>query len=195
MTLDNTSFTHYIFRPVTPTLPDTDIEEMGYVMIDTAYTREVPEGLLLAGLLPPDLAWQGYININKNHTIISINLHDSAYCPSGPAAAYRSASYAAMENGLVQWFNAPVYVGKRDSKENIIRIGKGNVYIQSNVILFAEWDKEKFPVYVESLGKQLNNPPKVDIYPGNLGDQVPKQTFTALPRGRRANAYLKAGVR
>lgn len=195
LTVDGARFTHYTFRPVSPDLPLTDIEEMGYVMIDRSYTKGLADGLLLGGMIPYNIAWQTFLNIDEKYSLAGIQLLDSSFAPSGPAPRYRAATYAQRERGAVQWFRAPVYVGRQDAAENIILIPKGTVYIQENAILFSEWEKKTWLSYVDGLGKRLNNPARVSLYPRFIHGQVPPEEFEPLPQGRRADAYLRAGVR
>lgn len=193
-------FSHYTFRPVSPTLPLTDIEEMGHILIEPELTRDLPQGLIFGGFLPYDLAWQSFINIHKGpqrkqYALTGISLDSSATCAGGEAVTYRAATYLAREDSRTRWFRAPVYVKNCSSTENIITVKAGSVYRENYVLFFSPWDIEVWAPQVEETGKRLNNPPVIEQYPHLTGVEVPPEEHEPLPYGNRGDAYLRAGVR
>jgi hypothetical protein len=194
-------FSHFTFRPVTGTFPETEVEEMGHVLIDPAFGKGMPEGNVLSGFLPLDLAWHAFIRIYKGsranqYALTSINLECSAGGGKGvKPVMYRPASYLFREKGAVRAFRAPVYVNRQDRKENIVRIPAGSVYRFRDAVHMGMWDNENWAQEIEALGKALNNPLAVSAHPNLPGRKEPAETDAIFKTGLRKAAYLCAGVR
>ncbi len=198
--VETSMFSHYTFRPVSPSLPITDIEEMGHVLIDPKYTQGLPEGVILGSLLPYDLAWHAFINIHKGpqrrqYAVTGITLDAEQTCTGGEPALYRAATYLEREGTRTRWYHAPVYVKSRTEPRNIITVPAGSVYRRREVLFFSEWDIERWAPAVEKMGKRLNSPLVVKQYPPLLGVHVPPESPEPLPVGCKREAYLRAGVR
>ncbi len=193
-------FSHYTFRPVSPSLPLTDVEEMGHVLIDPEYTNDLPESLILGGFLPYDLAWQSFINIHKGpqrkqHGLTSIALEAEDTCADGDPALYRAATYLEREGDRTHWYHGPIYVQTRTNTQNIITVPAGSIYRRKELLFFSAWDIEQWAPLVEQTGTRLNTPPVVEQYPRLLGVEIPREEPESLPQGCRGDAYLRAGVR
>ncbi|MDD4890422.1 MAG: hypothetical protein PHU85_10875 [Phycisphaerae bacterium] len=189
VSLSRAMFSHYTFRPVSPSLPLTDVEEMGHIVVDAVHGADLPPGLAFSDFLPHHLAWHAFINIHllKERAITGIQLASSG------GATYRPGTYVIRDEKSVQWCRAPIYVQARNRRENVIRVPAGTVFEEANTLCFSNWDQQ-WGQRIDALGKRLNNPPAVTVHPVYLGD-APPEPFEPLPVGRRADAYLRAGVR
>jgi len=188
-------FSHFTFRPVTKTFPRTEIEEMGHVLVDPALTKDLPEGNVMASLLPSDLAWHAFIRIYKGsranqYALTSINLEARA---EGPV--YRQACYLFREGESLLACRAPVYVKRTDRKENIVRVPAGSRYVFRDALHLGMWDPEKWAIGVEDLGRRLNNPLAIKAFPKIAGRIEPDETPAVFSAGTRKAAYDCAGVR
>jgi hypothetical protein len=194
-------FSHYTFRPVSPNLSETDIEEMGHILIDPKDTKGLPGGNLFSGFLPYHLAWHAFINIYKGsrvnqYALTGINLSSSINTASGQEPAmYRHATYISRDKAGISWFKAPVYVKRKDLKENRIKIPAGTVYKETNALLFTPWDNEQWAQQVEQTGRILNSRLDISDHPRFLDGPVPGPVLELLPYGKRQDAYLRAGIR
>ena len=201
-TVANSCFSHYCFRPVTPTLADTDVEEVGHLLVDEEDTRTLPQGIMFSNFLPYDLAWHAFINtvmrkeFRFRYAMAGLRLAESSRSPGGDAPRYRHATYLSKDNGALSWHRAAVYVKTQDCGENVVRIPAGTVYEETNALYFAEWDERKrWLAATDELGKRLNNRLQISIHPRFLGGVVPPEEFELLPVGDLSLNYSKAGVR
>jgi hypothetical protein len=196
VSLHRAQFSHYTFRPVSPNLPLTDVEEMGHVVVDPAWTGDLPDGPALAGFLPLDLAWHAFINFHplKELAVTGIQLLSDVRTPGGESILYRPATYLVREGQEVRWFRAPIYVETRDRPENIVRVPGATVFEELNALVISSWDPE-WGARTDALGKRLNHPVAVTSHPVYVGEPAPAEAFETLPAGRRAAAYRRAGVR
>lgn len=189
LSFDRRRFSHYLFRPVTPSLPLTDVEEIGVVMVDSAHRSSFAEGFdLMAGMLKPDLAWQGLINTKRGTAVTLFQLERNR-----PVVEYRSAKRARIEAGRLHLFDGPVFVARRDSCRLAVPVAKGAVYFEKIAVHASTWNKDAWRSQVDGFGRQLNRPLRISVYPktplsGDMTIPVPQ------PYGTRADAYLR-GVR
>jgi hypothetical protein len=196
LAVDRNRYTHYTFRPVSPSLPDTDIEEMGHILVDPALTADLPCGTAFSHLLPYNLAWHGFINTKpgSQHAITCMQLHHSV----GPAEMsfpfYRSATYMLRDQALLRGLRSPVYVAVRNRKENIVTIPAGTVIEEVDAVVCDLFDRD-WGNRTDGLGRRLNTPPSIDVHPRFMGGPVPAELFEPLPYGTRSNAYNRFGVR
>ena len=193
-------FSHFTFRPVSPDLPITDVEEMGHILIDPQYTQGLPEGLVCGDFLPYDLAWQAFINIykgpqRKQYGLTAVNLDSRTERPDGDPVTYRPATYLVRAKNAMTWYRAPIHVNSRTKVANVVIVPAGSTYSQTDALLFGPWDIEQWAPGVEEWGKRLNHPPAVEQYPRLVGVDLPQEAVEPLPYGRRADAYTRAGVR
>ncbi len=201
ITVNQNCFSHYCFRPVTPTLPASDLEEVGHILVASDYTQGLPE-VLFGGFLPYDLAWHGFISTVRkrgfrfDYALSGIRLRNESSSPDQPAPHYRAATFVRQANGLLSWSRDPVYVKNRRLAENLVTIPKGTVYTQSNAIHMSEWDEKKqWLNRIEALGKRLNQPLTITQHPHFLAGSIPPEPPEWLPCGRFAHFYEKAGIR
>jgi len=195
-------FSHYSFRPVSPSLAAGDVEEMGHVIVDPKQLEGVPAGDMMGDFLPPTLAWQSFINIYKGpfanqYAFTSIDFGASHSGPRETAAIeYRSACHLERDpaRGTARFFRAPVWVRNRALAATMVTIPAGTTYRQRMAYCSSEWNTHEFAGEIEALGRRLNTPPKLSVHPVYLGSPFASQG-SALPLfGRRADAYLR-GVR
>jgi len=194
LTLSRAQFSHYTFRPVSPALPLTELEEMGHIVIDPIHGADLPHGIAFSDLLPIDLAWHAFINIHQyqQHAFTGIQLASSVHTPGQDSRRYRPGTYLVRQSDTVQWYRAPIHVQARRNP-NIIQVAAGTVFEDLTALHFSDWDAA-WGQRIDELGKRLNNPLQVTIHPHYLRP-VPPEPFETLPAGRRADAYLRAGVR
>jgi hypothetical protein len=186
---------------VSPSLKPTDIEEMGHVIIDPVSTGGLPAGNVLSGFIPYDCAWHSFIHITKGgwasqYAVTGINLRSTAAVADGrPPARYRAATYLFREDGAVLWFRAPVYVKRRDRRENIVTVPAGSAYRETDALVFGHWNAEGWAQEIEALGRRLNTPLAVSTHPAMPGRVEPAAHGACFEYGERRDAYLRAGVR
>ncbi len=198
---DSSKLSHYSFRPVSPSLACTDVEEMGHIIIDPVSVGDLPEGNVLSGFLPYDCAWHSFIHIYKGgwasqYAVTGINLRSAASVADGrPPAMYRAATYLFREPGAVRWCRAPIYVKRRDRRENIVTVPAGSIYRQTDALVFGHWNAEGWAQEIEALGKRLNTPLAVSTHPRLAGRAVPDDHGAIVEYGERHAAYRRAGVR
>ena len=83
-------FSHYYFRFDTPSLPATDMEEAGHILVAAEHTQGLPPGRIFGGFLPCNLAWHAFISTVRTQEFRSlISSIVSAMCcrPSSPVMA------------------------------------------------------------------------------------------------------------
>jgi hypothetical protein len=196
LAVNRARYTHYTFRPVSANLPDTDMEEMGHILVDPAHTADLPHGSAFSDLLPYDLAWHAFINVKHGsaHAISCIQLHQAA----GPAAVsfpfYRSATYLMRDETTLCGLRAPVYVAVRNRSENAVTIPAGTVLENLDAIACDLFDRD-WGNRTDDLGRKLNTPVRVDVHPRLMAGPVPPEPFEPLPCGARGDAYRRFGVR
>jgi hypothetical protein len=203
ITVNKAAFSHYCFRPVTASLPETDVEEAGHILVAPEYTQGLPPGPIFGGFLPYDLAWHAFISTFRkqdfrfDYALTGIRLHEASRAPGGPAPRYRDATYLTHDRDQLAWFRAPVYVRKQDCAANIVTIPRGTVYAETYALHLGEWDEKKNWLNgIDLLGKRLNQPLTITQHPCLLGGTVPpEETPAALMRGTFGYAYTKAGIR
>jgi hypothetical protein len=198
---DSAKLSHYTFRPVSPSLKLTDVEEMGHLIIDPVSVGDLPAGNILSGFIPYDCAWHSFIHIYKGgwasqYAVTGINLRSTATVADGRSPAlYRAATYLFRENGAVRWSRAPIYVKRRDRRENIVTVPAGSVYRETDALVFGHWNAEGWAQEIEALGKRLNTPLALSAHPAMPGRTVPADHGACFEYGERHSAYLRAGVR
>ncbi|HTL53553.1 MAG TPA: hypothetical protein VL860_13335 [Planctomycetota bacterium] len=193
---ERAKFTHYSFRPVSPDLPNSEIEEMGHILIDPEHTADLPPGIASSGLLPYDLAWQAFISTRKGSEcgLAALQLRSSDQSPGRPFPYYRKSAYLEREAGSAAFFRAPIYAKIRNRPENVAVIPAGSVVENLDAWVWDVFDRD-WGVRTDQLGKRLNSPPVVEMHPPMLAGPVPLEIDEPLPRGERAAAYLRYGVR
>lgn len=199
MTVADTMFSHYTFRPVSKSLPTHDLEEMAHVLTDPAYTSEMPDGPLMGSLIPGDIAWQSFIRIHKGsrvsryaHTRISLT------APQPDGITYQSATILEKNNaeGTISACRYPVYVRNIDNPANALTLEAGTTFAYSSLHSVQKWDEEGFADKIESIGKQMNTPPVVHMHP-QLPFAAEQKNVPALHPfyGNYHAAYTHPGVR
>jgi hypothetical protein len=168
------------------------MEEVGSVMVDAATRQGFPDGDLLAGMLPANLAWQSCVNIDKGFAVTAFDLFSWQSSPDGTVPLYRAATRASLTRGKVKSARAPVYVAARDQLSHAIQIRRGTVYEEAHAVYFSGWDAGDWRKETDGIGRRLNTRPEVKIYP--RADGIPDDE-NALPHyGERGDAYLR-GIR
>ncbi|MFA7157888.1 MAG: hypothetical protein WC299_01195 [Kiritimatiellia bacterium] len=202
LAVQESCFSHYCFRPSTPSLPETDLEEAGHILVEPEYTRSLPPGPIFGDFLPYGLPWHAFVScIRKqdfrfDYALAGIRLEDDSSSPGGPAPAYRAATYLVRDGGQLAWFRAPVYVKKQDCAGNIIMIPRGTIYTAASAWHLGEWDeKKKWLTGIDALGRRFNSKLSITQHPRFLGGQVPDEKRILLPCGNFSRDYEKAGVR
>lgn len=196
-------FSHYCFRPHTPSLPATDVEEAGHILVTAEHIQGLPPGPIFGGFLPYNLAWHAFINTVRNqefrfdYALTGIRLHESSQSPGGQAPHYRPATYLSHDQNQLSWFRAPVYVKKQNRVENMITIPKGSVYAETYALHLGEWDEKKnWLQQIDTLGKRLNQPLTITQHPCLLdGTIIPEETSVLSQRPNFGFAYKKGGIR
>lgn len=185
--------THYFFRPHTPTFPTTEIEEVGSIMVDAGRRKGFPDGDLLAGMLPADMVWQSVGNIDRGFAVTGFNLSSRRGAPEGVAPTYRPSTRARVNPGLVEWSNAPIYVGVQGRPSNAIAVRKGTLYEEVQAIYFSNWNKGDWRTATEFLGRCLNTAAAAVVFPKGYR---PPDDLPVLPlHGERGAAYERSGIR
>lgn len=198
MTVKNSMFSHYTFRPVSKCLPERDLEEMGHVLIDPNYTAEIPDGPLMGGLIPEDIAWHAFIRTHKGsrvsryaYTRISLTAPDEAV-PSYRAATILEKSDA---RGTVTADRYPVYVRNTGLADNALAVEAGTVWERSDLHYIRKWDEEHYADVVEKLGRDMNQAPMVEIHPVTPFSEIQESCPMRLFYGNYSSAYTHPGVR
>lgn len=187
------NFTYFMFRPVTPTFPLTEVEEVGSVLLDPALRLGFGTGDLLAGMLPPDLAWVSLANAPGGYAVTSFQLDRRSGSVGGTAAPTYRASTRARANGrIVAWSNAPIYVAAAERGSAAQPVARGDWYEQTQAIYFSDWDSDEWRARTDAYGRGLNEPPQVVVYPLTRLAGAPEAG--APHYGTRASAYLR-GIR
>jgi hypothetical protein len=189
-------YTHYTFRPVSPNLPETDIEEMGHILVDPTLTPGLPDGSAFSHLLPYNLAWHAFINARHGtaQAISSIQLTHSIKPGSAPFPFYRNATYLMRDEKTLTALRAAVHVAARNRKENIVTIPAGTIIEEVDAIACDLFDRD-WGNRADNLGRRLNTPLSIDVHPRFLAGPVPAEPFEPLPYGTRGDAYRRFGVR
>jgi hypothetical protein len=195
MSVDRDRYTHYTFRPVSPSLPETDIEEMGHILIDSEHTAGLPNGSVFSGLLPYTIAWHAFLRAKKGMDcgLAAIQLRHTISTPRIDFPYYRSATYLLREPDAVSCTRAPVYT-KVQRPENLVRIPAGTVIDHLDAVVCDRFDMD-WGNRTERLGKRLNDPPQVAVHPRFMLGDVPPEAYEPLPYGQRGDAYRRFGVR
>lgn len=188
-------WTHYTFRPVSPNLPETEVEEMGHILIDPQHTGGLPVGPVFSDLLPYDLPWQAFIRVKKNPEagLAAVQLRHSVTTPAGPFPYYRHATHLLRHPDGVSFTRAAIHV-KNHRPENIVTIPAGTALENLDAILCDRFDMN-WGTRTDALGKHLNNPPEIAAHPRFMLGQVPPEDYEPLPYGQRSDAYRRHGVR
>ena len=189
---DQRRLTHFLFRPVTPTFPLTEIEEIGSIMVDPASRAGYPDGDLLAGMLPADLAWQAVADIDGGFAVTGFQLfrHDSS--PDGHVPYYRASTRARLRQGWVEWSEAPIYVTAQDRLSEAVRVPRGAVYEAAEAVAFSNFRQGDWRAATDDYGRQLNTRMEIKVYPRGTGLADGEADFPHY--GERADAYLR-GIR
>lgn len=196
LAVNRSRYTHYTFRPVSPNLPETDVEEMGHILVDPALTQDLPHGSAFSHLLPYDLAWHAFLNTThgRAQAIAAIQLHHSIRTEDAPFPFYRSATYLLRSETTLCGLRAPVHVAVRNRKENIVTIPAGTIIDEVDAIACDLFDRD-WGNRTDALGRQLNTPVSIDVHPRLLTGPRPDAPFEPLPCGTRGDAYRRFGVR
>jgi hypothetical protein len=196
LTVNRDRCTHYTFRPVSPDLPETDIEEMGHILVDPLLTGDLPLGNAFSSLLPYDIAWDGFLNTRKGseHAVACLQLQHSVACPRGAFPYYRSGAYLLRQEKTLCSGRWPIYVAIRDRRENRITIPAGTVVEELDAIVCDVFDRE-WGDRTDDMGRRLNSPVEISVHPRFMDGEVPPERSEPLPRGERRDAYLRYGVR
>jgi hypothetical protein len=189
---DQAVLTHYMFRPVSPTFPLTEVEEVGSVLVDAATRGGFSDGDLLAGMLPGSLAWQALANIDKGFTVTAFDFfsHDSS--PDGCVPYYRPSTRARLRQGWVECSRAPIYVTARDGPTNTIKVRAGTVFGEAQAVYFSGFDTGDWRTKTDGYGRQLNTKMDIKVYPRGTG--LPDDDHAYPHHGERGDAYLR-GIR
>lgn len=206
LAVKNDCFSHYCFRPDSPSLPATDVEEAGHILVDAKHIQSLPPGPIFGGFLPYNMPWHAFISTVRtqafrfDYALTSIRLHESSEtsgAPDGKAPQYRAATYLCHDRDQLSWFRAPVYVKKQNRIENMITIPKGSVYAETYALHLGEWDEKKnWLLQIEALGKRLNQPLTITQHPRLLDDTIiPEENSGLFGSPNFGFAYKKAGIR
>jgi hypothetical protein len=189
LSFSQSNFTHYLFRPVTPTLAVTETEEIGCVMIDSSHRAGSGEGFdLMAGMVPADAAWTGLMNMDDHFAVTIFNLGRHV---SGNQ--YREALRARLFQGSALLCDAPVHMQNRGQCGLAVTIARGSSYETLDAVHFSAWDNGPWRGRIDGEGRALNRPLKISVYPKSTS-LILNDTLFPPPTGCRANAYLR-GVR
>lgn len=196
LTVNRTCPTHYTFRPMSPNLPNTDIEEMGHILVDPALTADLPPGNAFSSLLPYDIAWDAFLDTRQGggQAVACIQLRHSCTCPAGAFPYYRGATYLVRGERALCSGRSPIYVTIRDRRENMVRVPAGTVVEELDAVVVDLFDRE-WGSRTDATGRRLNTPVCVAVHPRFMGREIPAEPFEPLPRGERRDAYLRSGVR
>ena len=196
LAVNRSRYTHYTFRPVSPDLPQTDVEEMGHILVDPALTPDLPHGSAFSHLLPYNLAWHAFINAKHGtaQAISSIQLHHSIKPGAAPFPFYRNATYLMRDEMSLCGLRAPVYVAVRNRKENVVTIPAGTIIEEVDAVACDLFDRD-WGNRTDALGRRLNTPVSIEVHPRFLAGPVPAEPFEPLPYGTRSDAYRRFGVR
>ena len=188
-------YTHYTFRPVSPNLPETDVEEMGHVLIDPQHTGNMPTGPVLSGLLPYDVAWQGFLRTRKglDGAVAAIQLRQAVSTAGGEFPYYRRGTYLLREAAGFCGTRAAVHV-KVQRAENVVTVPAGTVIEHLDAVACDRFDME-WGNRTDGLGRRLNQPVEIAVHPQFMGGAVPAEALEPLPYGLRSDAYGRYGVR
>jgi hypothetical protein len=189
---DQGLWTHYLFRPVTPTFPLTEIEEVGSVMVDTTTRKGFPDGDLLAGMLPADLAWQSLGNIDNGFSVTGIHFFSQDSSPDSAVPYYRLSTRARLRQGWVEWSNAPIYVTAKDRLSNAVQVHKGTIFNEAQAVYFSDMKDGDWRAKTDDYGRRLNTKMDIKIYPKGTGIADDDNVFPHY--GARNDAYLR-GIR
>ncbi|MDB6165354.1 MAG: hypothetical protein JWQ83_494 [Lacunisphaera sp.] len=189
---DQEPLTHYMFRPVSPQLPLTEMEEVGSIMVDAATRRGFSDGDLLAGMLPANLAWQSWANIDRKFAVTVFDLFNRHRSPGGTVPLYRASTRAGLRDGRVKSAIAPIYVAARDKPSHAIPVRRGTVYEEAHAVYFSGWDAADWRKETDGVGRRLNRRPEVQIFPRAAG--LPDDEDALPHHGERGDAYLR-GIR
>jgi hypothetical protein len=196
LTVGRDRATHYTFRPVSPVLPDTDVEEMGHILVEPELTADLPQGNAFSSLLPYDLAWDAFLDTREGRAqgIACIQLRHALSSPDGPFPAYRSATYLERAERTLRSSRSPIHVTVRDRRENMVTIPAGTVIEELDAVVCDLFDPD-WGNRTDAAGRRLNIPQDVAVHPRFMGGEVPPEPFEPLPHGERHDAYLRSGVR
>ena len=192
MSVESGTYSHYTFRPVTLTLPETDVEEMGHILIDPEYTNDLPLGSAFSSLIPYDIAWHAFIRVRKGLDR-GMGIIQLRHAVSSDFPRYRAATYMFREPDGFSCARVPVYV-KAHRESNIVTVPAGAVVENLDAVAYDLFDS-KWGDRMDLLGKRLNSPLQIIIHPRFMLGEVPPETPEPLPRGERADAYRRYGVR
>jgi hypothetical protein len=195
LSIEPDRYTHYTFRPVSPNLPQTDIEEMGHILIDPDHTAGLPNGSVFSDLLPYTIAWHAFLRAKKGTDcgLASIQLRHTICTPRVDFPYYRAATYLLREPDTITCARAPVYT-KIQRPENLVRVPAGTVIDHLDAVVCDRFDMD-WGNRTELLGKRLNDPPQIAVHPRFLLGDVPARVYEPLPHGQRGDAYRRFGVR
>lgn len=185
-------FDYFMFRPVTPTFPLTEVEEVGSVLLDPALRRGFPQGDLLAGMLPADLAWVGVANAARGFAVTGFQLDRRSGASEGRCPAYRSSTRARADGEVVSWANAPLWVTAAGQAAAAQPVAPGDWYEQTEALYFSDWNASDWRERTDDYGRALNDPPEVTVYPP--ATRADGSDPGAPHYGTRADAYRR-GIR
>jgi hypothetical protein len=161
-------------------------------MVDAATRQGFSDGDLLAGMLPANLAWQSWANIDRNFAVTVFDLFSRHRSPGGTVPLYRASTRASLREGRVKSAHAPIYVAARDKLSRAIQIRRGTVYEEAHAVYFSGWDAADWRKETDGVGRRLNSRPEVKIFPRGAG--IPDDENALPHHGERGDAYLR-GIR
>ncbi len=201
-TFDKKQFTHFSFRPTThnsahTTLPNTDIEEIGHVIIDEDYVQGLPNGSVFSDLIPIDVPWTSLISIRRNnwYALTRYLLDWQQKTPDQKNPNYRPGTFLTKEKDHLEWFQAPIYCTKPEDHRNASLIQKGTEYETTFAFHFGHFEETYWGQNAEAQGKLLNSPLTGTVSPFELHDTKWVEPKVSFIIGNRQNDYLRAGVR
>ena len=166
---DQAQLTHFMFRPVSPQFPLTEAEEVGSLMVDVASRQGFPDGDMLAGMIPADLAWQSWVNIDRGFAMTAFALSQRQSSPRGNAPRYRAATLAAVREGQIESAIAPIFMATRDPQADPVPVPAGTTYEQAQAVYFSDWNATGWRRETDLVGRRLNSRPEIKIYPRRRG--------------------------
>jgi len=193
-------YSHFTFRPTTkPALKKTEVEEMGHLLIDQAYTKNLPEGTVLSGFMPLLMPWTAMLNIHRNRWFTQVRyLLDwkTQNVKGTTIPEYRAATYLMRENGCYESALMPVYTKNINDKRNLTVIPAGTEFSYDIAMFFSPFEEVVWGMKMDHIGRVMNQPLTVQVHPrpvNSVGEWDEHPVFTLT--GKRDCDYQTSGVR
>jgi hypothetical protein len=180
-------------------LKKTEVEEMGHLLIDPEFTRNLPEGTVLSGFMPLQMPWTAMINIHRNKWFTQVRyLLDWNVSNSKGAAVpqYRAATYLFRDKGFYESALMPVYTKNCVDKRNLTIIPAGTEISFELAMAFSPFEEAVWGKKTDHIGRVMNQPLTVQVHPllvNENGGWSDHPVFTLA--GKRSSDYLTSGVR